>query len=83
MTPEQILLVANDPRTPAFYFGSLELEGWNAKHCYQGVCHTHSGWYVVIHVGHGMPSFRVLSLMMYGQRCPKTYDVPAERVQAA
>lgn len=85
MTPEQILVIANDPSTPRFTFGSQELTDWNALHCHRGECHSHSGWYVVEHhsLNPFLRSFRVLSLWVWGQRTPHAYDVPTESAAAA
>ena len=82
MTPEQILVIANEPTTPSFAFGSQELADWNAKHCHRGECHSHSGWYVVVHQSFNprQPTFRVLSLWAWGNRMPNNpRRAPIER----
>lgn len=85
MTPEQILVIANATSTPVFQFGSQELTDWNKEHCHRGECHTHSGWYVVVHSSFHpqQPTFRVLSLWLWGKRTPITHDVPLVSAVAA
>lgn len=82
MTPEAILAIAERPTTRAFNFGSQELADWNNEHCFRGQCHQASGWYVVSHRSPGMPTFRVLSMWSYGQRCPISHDVPLQAALA-
>ena len=80
MTDDQILAIANDPKTPCFLFGSNELDEWTRKHRNQhtGQCHTSSDWYVVYHrsLRPGQPDFRVLSMWKMGQVVPFSFDVP-------
>lgn len=85
MTPTQILVIANAASTPTFTFGSKELADWNAEHCHRGECHSHSGWYVVLHPSHSpvQRSFRVLSMWLWGKRAPVSHDVPSESAVAA
>lgn len=85
MTPEQILVIANAPTTPTFAFGSQELSDWNEQHCHAGKCHTHSGWYVVVHRSFNprQPTFRVLSLWCWDNHLPITHDVPPATAVAA
>lgn len=79
MAPEDALRIANAETTPKFFFGSRELEDWNAEHRYNGDCVKHSGWYVVIHRSliPNLPDFRVLCCWCYGMRTPTSVDLPA------
>lgn len=85
MTPDEVLKIANCESTPKFYFGSQQLDEWNKKHLHRGECTDYSGWYVVIHQSHipGHQTFRILSCWNYGQRAPRSYDVPGESAHAA
>jgi hypothetical protein len=77
MNLTDILQIANAPSTPHFYFGSEQLDEWNAQHLYQGKAHAFSNWYVVIHTSNHGPDFRVLSCWRFGQCTPHCHDVPA------
>lgn len=80
MNKERILELANDPDTPKMVFGSQALQDWTNKHrnFHTGQCHTHSGWYVVIHrsLTNRHQDFRVLSCWNVGCVVPLAYDVP-------
>lgn len=82
MAPEEILQIANHPDVPKFIFGSKELADWTSAHRNPHTCAAEkdSGHYVVIHRSLNpaqRPDVRVLSRWCWGERVPRSWDVPA------
>ena len=81
MTPQEVLELAAHPDVPKFIFGTEALEAWTREHrdSRTGECIKSSGLYLVIHRSLNpsqRPDFRVLSAWCYGDRVPRSWDVP-------
>lgn len=77
MTPEHAAELA--PFLPEYRFGSEDLKELHAKNrgCDGRYNNLHPVHYVVFHEGlRGMPSFKTLNTLVYGQLVPKTADLP-------
>ena len=75
MNSQTILALA--AQSPAYVFGSKELDELHTKHMGRDNRYTCDLYYVVIHPGADrIPTFRTLNHLIYGQVVPEILDIP-------